>query len=146
MTVAQILVRPNGEPPGLIRRPAGPPPRLDFAPRVSQRQEPVRVQAPVAQAAVERLDRRVVDRPARAQEIPRDVVLVGSAGECLRDELRLFIDLTHTSPVMPWSSSIAGASRMKAAPTVRAPNRRPSNRASQTKFLGQRSFGWRAAG
>lgn len=41
-----------------------PPPRLDLAPRVGQRQELVRVQALVMQAAVERLDQRVVGRLA----------------------------------------------------------------------------------
>ena len=85
---SRILVRPKGEPPGLIRPPVGPlpkrilgalatpgrvrtafvvlpPPRLDLAPRVGQRQKPVRVQALVAQPAVERLDQCVVGRLAR---------------------------------------------------------------------------------
>src|SRR5436309_1955218 len=66
----------------------GPPPRLDLAPRVGQRQEPVRVQALVAQAAVERLDQCVVGRLARAREVQRDTVLVGPAVEGFRDELR----------------------------------------------------------
>ena len=39
-----------------------PPPRLDLAPRVGQRQEPVCVQALVAQAAIERLGQRIVGR------------------------------------------------------------------------------------
>ena len=45
-----------------------PPPRLDLAPRVGQRQEPVRVQALVAQAAVEALDVGVLVGLARLDQ------------------------------------------------------------------------------
>lgn len=54
-----------------------PPPRLDLVPRVGQRQEPVRVQALVAQAAVERLDQGIVDRLARSGEVDLDPIQVG---------------------------------------------------------------------
>src|SRR5437764_6907085 len=54
-----------------------PPPRLDLALRVRQRQEPVRVEAFVAQTAVERLYKGVVGRLAGPAEVERDAVLVG---------------------------------------------------------------------
>ena len=72
-----------------------PPPRLDLAPRVGQRQGPVRVQALVAKLAVERLDQCFVGRLARLLEVQRDIVLVGPAVEGFRDELRPVIDLNR---------------------------------------------------
>ena len=41
---------------------------------------------------------------------------------------------------MPWSTSIASASRVNASTTVSARNRRPSNGASETKSIGHISF------
>lgn len=69
-----------------------PSPGLDLGPRVGQRQEPVRVQALVAQAAVERLHERVVGGLARPREIERGPVLIGPAVQRLRDELRAVLD------------------------------------------------------
>lgn len=61
---------------------------LDLGSGVLQRQEPVRVQALVPQAAVERLHESVVGRLTRPAEVERDAVLIGPAVERLRDELR----------------------------------------------------------
>jgi hypothetical protein len=69
-----------------------PPPRLDLALRVRQRQEPVRVEAFVAQTAVERLYKGVVGRLAEPAEVERDAVLVGPAVERLGGELWPIID------------------------------------------------------
>lgn len=62
------------------------PPRFDLFSGIVKRQEPVRVQALVAERAVKRLDKRVVGRTAGTREVERDLMLVrppveGSAGE-----------------------------------------------------------------
>ena len=53
------------------------PPRLDLAPGVVQRQEPVCVQAFITQTAVEAFDEGIVGRLARPAEVQRDAVDVG---------------------------------------------------------------------
>ena len=69
-----------------------PPPRLDLALRVRQRQEPVCVEAFVAQSAVEGLHECVVGRLAGPAEVDGDAVLVSPAVERLSDELWSIID------------------------------------------------------
>ena len=68
-----------------------PSPGLDLGSGIVQRQEPVGVQALVAQAAVEALDERIIGRLARAAEVERYAVLIGPAVQCLRDKLRAIV-------------------------------------------------------
>ena len=139
-----------------------PPPRLDLALRVRQRQEPVRVEAFVAQTAVERLYKGVVGRLAGPAEVERDAVLVGQRSSALetnsgplstlialgapRISANRLITVTTCSPRMPWSTSMASASRVNASTTVKARSRRPSKSASETKSIDQSAFGAVAAG
>lgn len=51
-------------------------PAFDLAASVLKRQEPVRIEAFVAEAAVERLDERIVGRFSGAREVHHDTVLV----------------------------------------------------------------------
>ena len=117
----------------------------------------MRVQAFVAKATVERLYEGIVRRLARSAEVQRDTLLsyaqrssafeINSGPLSTRmvlgapriDEIRA-IASTTCSPLMPWSTSIARASRVKASTTVSARNRRPSNRASETKSIDHISF------
>lgn len=50
------------------------------------------------------------------------------------------------SPLMPWLTSIASASRVNASTNVSARSRRPSNSASETKSIDHISFAADAAG
>jgi len=67
------------------------PPRLDLAPGVVQRQEPVRVQAFVAQPAIEAFDEGVVGRLSRPAEVQRDAVDVGPVIERPGDKFRAIV-------------------------------------------------------
>ena len=67
------------------------PPRLDLAPGVVQRQEPVRVQAFIAQPAIEAFHEGIVGRLSRPAEVQRDTVDVGPVVERPRDKFRAVV-------------------------------------------------------
>ena len=67
------------------------PPRLDLAPGVVQRQEPVRVQAFIAQPAIEAFHEGIVGRLSRPAEVQRDTVDVGSVVARPRDNFRAVV-------------------------------------------------------
>lgn len=64
------------------------PPRLDLAPGVVQRQEPVRVQAFIAQPAIEAFDEGIVGGLSRPAEVQRNAVDVGPVVERAGDKFR----------------------------------------------------------
>ena len=63
------------------------PPILQFLTAVVECQQPVRVGALYAQAAVERLNEGVVCWLAGPAQVERDVVMIGAQIEVARDEL-----------------------------------------------------------
>jgi hypothetical protein len=88
----------------------------------------VRIQAFVAQATIERFHKGIVGRLTRAAEVQRDAVLVRQRSSAFETNLgplstRItfgaprsaairIIASTTCSPLMPWSTSIASASRV----------------------------------
>src|SRR3989304_115382 len=143
------------------------PPPLDDPPRVGQAEEPVLVQALVAQPAVEALDEGVLHGLARLDEAQRDPLLVGPLVERFarqlgpvvqHDLLRRLAALAnhpaeharHPHPPPPPESevspSIASDSRVKASTTVSMRIFRPQKRASLTKSKAQRWSGPVSAG
>src|SRR5712671_5929633 len=97
-----------------------PPPRLDLALRVGQRQEPVRVEAFVAKTAIERLHKGVVGRLAGPAEIKRHAIMVSPAVERLGDELWPIVDPDRLSI----TSEFTGCYRGCAAHQRQPPHRR----------------------
>lgn len=109
MTLRQFCHRPKQE----VRRFVGQPhelqggvrsglvevrsPRLDLAPGVAQRQEPVRVEAFIVQRTVEALREGVVGRLSGPTEVKRDTVHVGPMVERPRDNLRTLAHLEATA-------------------------------------------------
>ncbi len=69
------------------------PPVFDLLPGFLERQEPMGVEALVAETAVEGLDERVVGRLARPREIQCDLLLVGPAIHRQRREFRPVVRL-----------------------------------------------------
>ena len=69
-----------------------PSPGLDLGTGIGQRQEPVGVQALVAQATIERFHEGIVGWLAWPAEVERDAVFVRPAVEGFRDKLRPIID------------------------------------------------------
>ena len=67
------------------------PPRLDLAPGVVQRQEPVRVKAFVAQSAIEAFNEGIVGRLSGPAEVQRDAVDIGPMVERPRDKFRAIV-------------------------------------------------------
>ncbi len=65
-----------------------PPPRVDRAPGVGQRQELVGVQTFVAESPIERFHKCIVSRLARPREVQRYAVFIRPAIQGLRDKLR----------------------------------------------------------
>jgi hypothetical protein len=136
-------------------------PSLDLGSRVGDGQEPGCVRALAAKAAVERFRERIVGLPGRPKSNIRPFSYARRSSVCGMnagpsstrmvlgvpriDEIRV-IASTTCSPVIPWSTSIAKASRVKASTKVSARNRRPSNRASETKSIDHISFAADAAG
>jgi hypothetical protein len=84
------------------------PPRLDLAPRVFDRQELVDVQAFVAQLAVERLDKAVLRRLSRSDEVERDTASIGPLIQRSRRELRAVIDGDRPRRAVPRNGTIEG--------------------------------------
>jgi hypothetical protein len=137
-------------------------PSLDLGSSVGGGQEPACVRALAAKAAVERFRERIgggLARPAKSNIRPfsyarRSRVCGMNAGPLSTrmvlgvpriGESRV-IALTTCSPLTPWSTSVAKASRVKASTTVRARNRWPSNRAPETQSIDHISFAADAAG
>jgi hypothetical protein len=120
-------------------------PRFDLGPGVGKRQEPVCVEALVAQATVERFDEGIVGRLAGPGEVERDAILVGPAVERLRDELGAIIhpdalgrtaggrDPRHSVDNLLALDALVDIDRQRLAgvgiDTVNARRRRPSNNA-----------------
>ena len=75
--------------PALILVPS---PDLDLGAGIGQRQEPVGVQALVAQATIERFHERIVRWLAGLAEVERDAILLSPAIKRLRDKLRPIVD------------------------------------------------------
>ena len=67
------------------------PPRLDLAPGVVQRQGPVRVQAFIAQPAIEAFNKGVVGGLSRPAKVQRDAVDIGPVVERPRDKFRAIV-------------------------------------------------------
>lgn len=74
------------------------PPRLDFAPCVLEREEPVLVQALLAQSSIERFNHRVIGRLPGPGEIEFDLVLVGPVVHDPRDEFGAVVRLDRPGP------------------------------------------------
>jgi len=68
-------------------------PRLDLGAGVVERQEPVDVQTLIAEAAVERLNIRIIRWFARSGEVQRDVVIIRLAVQGFADELASVVHL-----------------------------------------------------
>ena len=130
---------------------------FDLLAGVIQRQAPVRGEALVSKAAVERFDERVVGGIAGTGLIHDHARVVGSAVRHDRNELAAVVSqdplrqitlvakplhyATTSSPLRCWSTSMARRSLVKLSTTVRARDRRPSNRASATKSILQTWLG-----
>ena len=68
-----------------------PSPRVDLAPGVGQRQEPMGVQAFIAEPAIERFHKSIVRWLAWPREVERHAILIGPTIQDLRDELRAIV-------------------------------------------------------
>ena len=103
MTLSQFCHRPEREVRRFIGRRHEPqgcvrsdlvkvrPPRLDLAPGVVQRQEPVRVKAFVAQSAIEAFNEGIVGRLSGPAEVQRDAVDIGPMVERPIDKFRAIV-------------------------------------------------------
>ena len=136
-----------------------PSPGLDLGSGVGDGQEPVCVQALVAKATVERFYERIVGWFARSAEIQRHAVLVRPAVERLRDELWPIVhanglgraadrrDPCHRLDHLLALDPLVDVDRQRfAGEGVDDRQRRPSNRASDTKSIDHMSLAASAAG
>lgn len=73
-------------------------PGFDGLARSVQGQEPVLVQALLAEPAMETLDAAVLHRPARGNEVQRDLVRVSPLVQCLRRELGAVVERSGFRP------------------------------------------------
>lgn len=114
-------------------------PGLDDLARVRQAEEPVLVQALVAESAVETLDVGILIRLARVDEVQPDAAAVGpmnsgplsvinTAGVPRVSTSRWRTSTTRREPIEV-STSIAKQARVKSSTTAKSRTRRPSSRA-----------------
>src|SRR6185437_5448714 len=68
------------------------PPAFDGLPRIVQSEEPVFVEALLAELAMEAFDVAVLHRPSWCDEVQCDLVLIGPLVQSLRSELRAVIN------------------------------------------------------
>lgn len=131
-------------------------PVLDHQLRIRQRLEPLRLQALIAQPAVESLDVGILDRLPRSHELEGDASRVrpqiervaGDLGPVIADDAprQPRVRASGSSTAITRSAGIecatwiAGHSRVKSSTIVRPRNVRPVARASLTKSKLQRSF------
>lgn len=125
------------------------PPRFDDPASVTEPQEPVLVEAFVAEAAIEALADRVLDRLAGIDKAQFDAVLIRPLVQRLAGQFGAVIehdlgghpalggdagqDLHHAFPGRLVSTSIASASRVRTSTTVSNRMRRPAASVSLRK-------------